>query len=77
MWKLIVLVVVVAAVGVVVFLRIRKKKKSLIQGHRKHPTGFTQYHDRTKTKIKRALNTPPNESKAEAERGGLDCFTQL
>jgi len=59
LWIAIAAVIVVLGV---LFLRKRKKHRQLVQSHRHHPTGFIQYHDHTKTVVKKTLNDKGSRS---------------
>jgi serine protease SohB len=49
-----------------IVLKKRKNRKKYFQGHRKHPTGHIQYHDKTETRIKLALENTEKNRKAIA-----------
>jgi serine protease SohB len=60
MWWQIILGVLFLVVLAIIIIKKRKNRRRFIQNHLKHPTGFIQYHEKTETRIKRALELSPD-----------------
>jgi serine protease SohB len=74
---LIVAIIIVALVAILIFLKIRRKRRSVIRVLSKHANGFSKYHSDTQIKVKKSLSKSNSENTKKTSVAVFDFHGDL